>query len=95
MSGSGGYNDKHVNTQIVDLNTLRDWWESLKTLMQWIKSRATVLFVKGLLIYYAIETSLGCQGVWCFTMAFRIVNSLRMPAVRATFAACPAARQRS
>jgi hypothetical protein len=58
-------------------------------------SGATVLFVKGLLVYEAIETSLGCQGVWCFTMAFRIVNSLRMQAVRATFAAFPAARKRS
>ena len=41
------------------------------------------------------RTSSGCHGAWCFTMAFRIVNSLRIQAVSATFAALPAARRRS
>jgi hypothetical protein len=57
-------------------------------------SGATVLFVKGLRPY-STDTSWGCQGVWCFTMAFRIVSSLRIQAVRATFATLPAARRRS
>ena len=51
-------------------------------------SGATVLFVKGPALN-APSASWGGQGVWCFTMAFKIVNSLRMQAVRATFAAFP------
>ena len=35
------------------------------------------------------------HGVWCVTLAWRIVKSWRMQAVSATFAALPVARRRS
>jgi hypothetical protein len=57
--------------------------------------RSNCLVCQGDPVCYALGTSCGCQGVWCFTMAFRIVNSLRMQAVNATFATFPAARKRS
>ena len=46
------------------------------------------------LVCEAIDTSRGCQGLWCFILACRIVNSVRMQAVDATFAAFPAACRR-
>ena len=65
---------------------------------QWLERRrsgATVLIVKDYFIYEAIIfSSWGCQGVWGFTIALRMVNSLRIQAVRATLATVPAARRR-
>ena len=34
-----GYNDKHGHASVVDLNTLRDWWESLEALIVWVRSQ--------------------------------------------------------
>ena len=41
-----------------------------------------------------VATAGGCQGVWSRRMAFKIVRSLRIQAVRATFLALPAAHSR-
>ena len=49
----------------------------------------------SLVCFYAIGTSRGCQRFRSRTMAFMMVNSLCMQAVRATFLALPAARRRS
>lgn len=58
-------------------------------------SRATVLIVKDYVFYRAIMfSSWSCQGVWCFTIALRRVKSLRIQAIKATFASLPAARRR-
>jgi len=56
-------------------------------------SGATVLIVKRGLVCYALGTSCTCQGFWCLTMALRIVKSLRIQAVSATFATLPAGPQ--
>jgi hypothetical protein len=34
-----GYNDKHGAPQNVDYKTFQDWWHSLETLIEWIRSR--------------------------------------------------------
>src|SRR5262245_58768112 len=56
------------------------------------RSVATVLFVKGVFVCDALGTSAGYHGIWGFTIAVRIVKSLRTQAVSATFAALPRAR---
>jgi hypothetical protein len=33
------YNDQHGTPQTVDFETLRDWWDSLETLIAWIRSK--------------------------------------------------------
>jgi hypothetical protein len=68
---------------------------NLKTTSKADAKRSNCLVCQGALVCYASSTSRDCQGVWRFTMAFRIVKSLRMQAVRATFAAFPASRKRS
>jgi hypothetical protein len=57
--------------------------------------RSNCLGCQGGLVCSALETSCPCQGACCFSIAFRIVNRLRMPAVRATLAGFPTARQRA
>ena len=59
------------------------------------QERSNCLVCQGDMACYALSTSSACHEAWCFTMAFRIVNSLRIQAVSATFAALPAARRRS
>ena len=68
---------------------------SLKTRSKVEAKRSNCLVCQGALACYALSTSSGCHEAWCFILAFRIVNSLRMQAVSATFAALPAARRRS
>jgi hypothetical protein len=38
---------------------------------------------RTILSYAVINSSWDCQGAWCFTMALRIVNSLRIQAIKA------------
>ena len=52
------------------------------------EGEATVLMTQGL------HSSGGCHGVLVLSMAFKMVNNLRMQAVKATLAGLPAARRR-
>jgi hypothetical protein len=68
------------------------------------KEGATVLFVNKAVVCVVVcqhrsgdahSASCGvCQGIWRFRMALRMVSSLRMPAVSATFLGLPASHRR-
>lgn len=36
---AASYKDKNQNTQNMDFDSLRDWWDSLETLMAWVRSQ--------------------------------------------------------